>query len=399
MKPQAVRVSLDRVIQLDSLRGIAAVLVVLHHARQAFINNVDDASSGLSAYLDLGRLGVVMFFMISGFVIVKAIPRDDIGSTIMFWRHRFYRLFPAFWISVFFASFVAYLVAGTDCCAFVIPVSKNIFLANMTMIPLRLHQPMLIGVYWSLELELLFYGMISSIAFAGFNGAKTVTSAALLMLVASILAAITTASKIGSAEIGKSQLFLALLHLSIMFAGGAVRYHWDEQAGRSDKLTSMPLPLKSYFILQIMFFSAVVAAKARHGIEPHTFRVAATYLLGIGAFLICLCYCSGSRLGMFVGNRSYGIYLLHIPVLSLMSYGLAKWTVQSADYFSYIFVACAVTIGLADVMRRFVERPTIRFAHFYSSASVRGRSISPIVATSVPLLKVLTLVPDKIVKP
>ncbi|MDB5714727.1 MAG: hypothetical protein JWO15_2124 [Sphingomonadales bacterium] len=393
MTPQVAHGQSGRVRQLDSLRGIAAVLVLLHHARQAFINNVDDASTGLSAYLDVGRLGVVIFFLISGFVIVKAVPRSDFRSTAQFWKHRFYRLFPAFWISVFFATFVAYLVVSTGCCAFVMPVTGEMFLANMTMIPLRFHQPMLIGVYWSLELELLFYALISMIALAGFNGAKTVTRAALLAFMAAIVAAATTATHSGAGEIGKDQLFLAMLHLSIMFAGGALRYHWDEQGDVKNRLAGMPTLLKAYFFLQLAFFSIVVAIKARHGIEPHTFRVAATYLLGIAAFLACLYYCNGSRFGMFMGNRSYGIYLLHVPVLSMVSFSIAKFAVPPLGYFSYILVAGVVTLALADASRRFVERPAIRLGHMSYRGSVKRRPPSMTVATGLPVSEVRPLLP------
>jgi peptidoglycan/LPS O-acetylase OafA/YrhL len=382
-----------RVTQLDSLRGIAAVLVVLHHARQAFINNVDDAATGLSAYLDVGRLGVVIFFLISGFVIVKAIPGSDPGSTAQFWKHRFYRLFPAFWVSVFFATFVAYLVFSTGCCAFAMPVTKEIFIANMTMSPLRFHEPMLIGVYWSLELELLFYALISMIALVGLNSARAITGAALLTFMAAVMAAATTATHSGAGEIGKDQLFLALLHLSIMFAGGALRYHWDEQTVGQNHLASMPLLLKAYFFLQLAFFSTVVVVKARHGIEPHTFRVAATYLLGIAAFLTCLYFCNGSRFGMFMGDRSYGIYLLHVPVLSLVSFGSAKFASHPIGYLSYIVVASAITLALADALRRFIERPAIRLGHMYHRGSVRNPSPSDVVAPGVPAVEGLASLP------
>jgi peptidoglycan/LPS O-acetylase OafA/YrhL len=391
---QGLKRSAARVGQLDSLRGIAAMLVVLHHGPQAFGNDVNDATTGLSAYLDVGRLGVVVFFMISGFVIVKAIPGNDTRSIQLFWKHRFFRLFPAFWISVFVATIVAQLVSTSGCCAFVTPVNGNVFLANMTMIPLRLHQPMLIGVYWSLELELFFYGLITAITFAGCNSVKTITGAALLTFFGAIAAALIAASHGEAGEIGKNQLFLALLHLSLMFAGGAVRYHWDEQATRKTFLSDMPLPLKAYLLLQFAFFTAVVAIKLRHGIEPHTFRVAATYLLGIGGFLSCLRYFDGSWIGNFMGNRSYGIYLIHVPVLSLLSYAIARGMIPPLGYTAYLAIALIVTLTLADMMRRFVERPAIRLGHMHDRwMASRKMAAAAIVAAGI------IMVDDQIMPP
>jgi peptidoglycan/LPS O-acetylase OafA/YrhL len=374
---------MKRVAQLDSLRGIAAMLVVLHHVPQAIINDVNDATTGLSGYLDVGRMGVVIFFMISGFVIVKAIPGNTARSIRLFWKHRFFRLFPAFWISVFVATIVAQTVATSNCCAFVVPATRDVFIANMTMIPLRMHEPMLIGVYWSLELELFFYALISVITVASCNNAKIITRVALLAFVGAIAAAMVTTVKIGAGEIGKDQLFLALLHLSLMFAGGAVRYHWDEQATRISFLRTMPTPLKAYFLLQLGFFTAVAAVKLRHGIEPHTFRVAATYLLGIGAFLACLRYFDGSWLGTFMGNRSYGIYLIHVPVLSLLSYVIVRGIIPPLGYTAYLAVVLVVTLILADMMRRFVERPSIRLGHMHDRWMASRKMTPAMIAASI----------------
>ncbi len=383
--------SARRVAQLDSLRGIAALLVVLHHSRQAFINDVNDATTGLSAYLDMGRLGVVIFFIISGFVIVKAVPGRGPRPVGLFWKHRFFRLFPAFWISVILATIVAQLVAGSQCCAFATPVSRDIVLANMTMIPLRLHEPMLIGVYWSLELELFFYGLISAIALAGRNvgqnGARTVTLTAFGMFFAAIVAAGATAIREGTGEIGKDQVFLALLHLSLMFAGSALRYHWDGTPRRETFLRDMPVALKAYLFLQLGFFVGVAAIKMRHGIEPHTFRVAATYLLGIGGFLWCLRSFDGSWLGTVVGNRSYGIYLIHVPVMSLLSYAIARSVLPPLGYATYLIATLALTMLLADLMRRFVERPAIRLGHLHDRW-VSNRRVLTVVAPPVAALAV-----------
>ena len=352
-----------RIAQLDSLRGVSALLVLLHHARQAYENSVDDAWTGIGAYLDLGRLGVVVFFMISGFVIVKAIPGKDASSAALFWKHRFFRLYPPFWVSVFLAALIAPAAVQSQCCAFTVPASGTALLSNLTMFPLRFHQPMLVGVYWTLELEMLFYGLVTAITMAGRNSYATVSRLAIGLFACAAAAAALTALRSGAKDIGHDQSFLVLLHLSFMFAGSAIRYHWERRPTREALFTTMPGSLKLYLGLVLGFFSAVVLAKARHSIEPHTFRVAATYILSVVMFLGCLRFFSGSWLGTFLGNRSYGIYLLHIPMLTILSYEFGSRNTPLVSFPLFVILAGVLTLLGADLLRRCVERPAIRFAH------------------------------------
>ncbi|WP_283814409.1 acyltransferase family protein [Bradyrhizobium nitroreducens] len=67
---------------MESLRGLAAVSVVAYHA---FGRSIDTNVTGLAP--------VVLFFVLSGFVLARSLAR---GPTIAeFFRHRVFRLFPA----------------------------------------------------------------------------------------------------------------------------------------------------------------------------------------------------------------------------------------------------------------------------------------------------------------
>ncbi|MDE1171856.1 MAG: acyltransferase [Verrucomicrobium sp.] len=118
--------------QLDALRFAAALLVVWSHAigNNAFHHG------------ELGRLGVLVFFLISGFVNYQSLLKD--ASLSRFGIKRFFRLYPAFMVS---------LLAAAACWGITIPQ----LLCNVTMLPSLLGQREAIGVYWTLEIEVLFY--------------------------------------------------------------------------------------------------------------------------------------------------------------------------------------------------------------------------------------------------
>jgi peptidoglycan/LPS O-acetylase OafA/YrhL len=88
---------------------------------------------------------VELFFIISGFVILKSLERSP--SVRGFAYARVARLLPTFWLSVLCAAPLAFAVGNTWADV----------AANLTMAPRLLHHPMIVTAYWTLTLEMLFY--------------------------------------------------------------------------------------------------------------------------------------------------------------------------------------------------------------------------------------------------
>src|SRR5687768_11010130 len=110
----------DRIPELDLLRFIAAVSVVLFHA-----TNWPADPNLLTRIATYGSLGVPLFFMISGFVILMTAQNR---SGIEFINSRIARLYPSFWIAVLLSSLALALLADD-------PPSLATFAANLTMQP------------------------------------------------------------------------------------------------------------------------------------------------------------------------------------------------------------------------------------------------------------------------
>ena len=79
--------------ELDALRGMAAMAVVVFHYTTRARNN------GVQLFdFEIGHYGVQLFFCVSGFVIYWTLERS---KTLMdFAVSRFSRLYPAYWAAI-----------------------------------------------------------------------------------------------------------------------------------------------------------------------------------------------------------------------------------------------------------------------------------------------------------
>jgi peptidoglycan/LPS O-acetylase OafA/YrhL len=147
--------------ELDLLRFLAACAVMLFH--DAYLGPRDHIWSAsfplLGGIFKYGYLGVNLFFLLSGFVILlTAYEKDAIGFTVA----RMVRLYPAYWICVTLTA-VAIVLTGTNHS----PISVRQYLANLTMVHSFLGVQDVSGVYWTLAVELQFYFLIFLVLLTG----------------------------------------------------------------------------------------------------------------------------------------------------------------------------------------------------------------------------------------
>jgi peptidoglycan/LPS O-acetylase OafA/YrhL len=149
-----------RLPQLDLLRFAAAVAVTLYHYVSCYPKGADATAGIVGAVSNVtryGYLGVDLFFMISGFVILwSSIGRDATSFVIS----RVSRLFPAFWFSLIFTALLIYFLHDVVPEVDVPALSLRTMLANATMVPAIFDSPLIEGVYWTLEIEMRFYALI-----------------------------------------------------------------------------------------------------------------------------------------------------------------------------------------------------------------------------------------------
>ncbi len=151
----------DYTNEIDLLRFLAAIAVVIYH--WAFMGHAFgtiamsyEALAGIGKY---GYLGVQLFFIISGFVIIMSAGNATVAS---FTIARIIRLYPAYWLCCTL-SFIAILSFPQT----KFSASVSTYLYNMTMLEGFLSKPFIDHSYWTLTVEIRFYALVATVILLG----------------------------------------------------------------------------------------------------------------------------------------------------------------------------------------------------------------------------------------
>ncbi|MDI6105514.1 acyltransferase [Actinoplanes sp. NEAU-A12] len=139
--------SAPRMAWLDGLRAVAVLLVLYSHLTRALFTGLWTATD---EWLHTGTAGVMLFFLVSGYIIPASLERH--GDLRAFWRSRVRRLFPLY------LAVIAVL-------AITHPVNDPLASAvgHATMLPFLLGVPLITPVFWTLSFEMAFYLLVTTL--------------------------------------------------------------------------------------------------------------------------------------------------------------------------------------------------------------------------------------------
>ncbi len=139
----------NRLVELDALRGIGAIAVVLYHLSARFPEEFPEIAHVPFIFWP-GEYRVLLFFAISGFAIFFSLRR--IRSVADFVVNRFARLFPSYWTVIPLILLFEYM-GHVD--RLKVPFASVAI--NFTMLQSYFYHPDVDGAYWTLAYELGFY--------------------------------------------------------------------------------------------------------------------------------------------------------------------------------------------------------------------------------------------------
>nr|WP_294551795.1 acyltransferase [uncultured Rhodopila sp.] len=303
----------SRILWLDGLRGIAATAVVLGHYFESMVHFPG------SDVVDPGIFGVGMFFFISGYIIPASVRPRDRHPLVRFLSARFFRLYPLYWLSLAIGT-VVYGVGAVPA------------LVNMTMAQRFVGVPDVIGAYWTLQVELLFYGFVSITVLLGrFNSPR-------------VVAAATLASAGLAVTFGAIRFFLdrkspiaVPIGLSMILVGN-VFYML-----REGLITPNLFGKLCAIVSACLLISFCLGYSRDWGYNENPTRFAMSYSVSAALFFV-VAYRGrcGPPILSGLGLISYPIYLLHQPIQTIAEsvlHGQADWVAGVGAFIAVLLLA------------------------------------------------------------
>ena len=321
---------------LDGIRAIAALLVVGLHGAYNFIP---------------GRLGVLVFFVLSGFLITRLllIEEDKTGTVSLkiFYERRAFRIFPAFY---------AYAIAVTLYLLPTPPWAKlatcYLYISNYALVWMRPDFPM--PGSWSLSVEEQFYLLWPASFRAMVKRGKNVVAILVTIIVA--------------VQIWKVMLFFAHVDGEYLHSASDTRCS-DLLVGcvlailthRKFRIPEFLLhPAATVAPLAVFLLAAYLDAVGRHEVAIAFFYTPAAIATAV---LMLQCIALSDRHPFswldwnwvrYLGRTSYSLYLWHgFAIAAVVAMGPMK-------YRWHIVLVFALAIIFASLSYHCIERPFLR---------------------------------------
>jgi peptidoglycan/LPS O-acetylase OafA/YrhL len=363
--------------EIDALRAVAVIAVMVFHLNEAWLPG--------------GYTGVDVFFAISGYVISSSIlghPSRQLPTFLLrFYARRVLRIIPALLVCLFVTAVATALFIPDSWLSHSnFQTAKFAFLGLSNIALMRTDDAYFdprveFNPYthtWSLGIEEQFYVVFPTLFFIwmayrfAVKGGRVAASAILpiLLLVSLAYCAYITTHNPLHAYYGLGSRFWELAAGALLFQLHTVLPAWKRWGSAS--VRAAEATLSAILVLTAFFFTP-----ARD--FPYPWAIAT--ILGTIGLIDGLLSDAGRRLSsaqifrstalVWIGKRSYSLYLWHWPV-----YVLLRWTVGLASWPSRV-IAVTVVVFLAMASYRFVERP----ARYLRATTDRRRLV--VVAAAV----------------
>ena len=337
---------------IQIMRGLAALMVVFGHILHEARNLEPDAGvANILESLQLfpwGAVGVHIFFVISGFVIVYTSPKmaGSLEGIKLFLLRRFTRVVPLYWFYtslMILALFVVPAAIGTARIDWMHFLQSYLFIPHDR--PAGGIRPVL-SLGWTLNYEIYFYLVFGLFLCWGHRTAFALLALFFVLTTALGFAAPESWSAIYFWTRPVVFAFLAGAGLAMLYLRDVVLpriYFWPLMAAGMAILSLLIWPGREAFSdLAVMIAAGVIFLTAagltdqkEHNRPPGIFAA--------------------------MGNSSYSLYLSHPFILGLLQ--LAWVRLGLGDYLS-IWIYVAGTVGLsvvgAHILYLLIERPMLR---------------------------------------
>lgn len=333
---------------VEALRGIAAMLVVARHATFILATHFP---APFGSFWEFGRAGVDFFFVLSGFIITY-VHLSDIGhprTFPSFWVKRLLRIYPVYWIITALFGLLLFLSPTPG------RLEQNFAHIVFSALLMPETADPILEVGWTLRHELLFYTLFSVMLLQRQFGIALLAAWGLGIL-----------WNMGF-QLWSGAPYFGGLAGQILFRGFNIQFFFGiavalvVRSGAVWRPSMLAILGSVGFIATGMYESYGQPVMHEWPIRNLAYAASAMLALYGVATLDKTSPIRVPALALRLGAASYTIYLIHVPVLIVLEFGLRSVRnaieIPSEPVF---LVAMAVTAIVGIAFSEMVEQPLLR---------------------------------------
>ncbi|MGL5384694.1 MAG: acyltransferase family protein [Serratia sp. (in: enterobacteria)] len=341
----------DKLASVQALRGLAALAVMLFHFRWNINLSYPNLGDQLFGW---GAIGVDVFFIISGFVITLSAKKltPGLSAARVFLKHRARRILPVYFIILL----ITFLLSGAMS-TFHYPEKVSNLISAITFSPIDAnHAPFYVddsgfyGIRWTLNYEVLFYLVMAICLISKYRWPLLLGVFSLSLVVFPMLAGHSPTLDVSGYQFNSAYLNLMtnpIIWQFLVGVGFGLIYPFTKNFNGQLRLATLVIAtvVTGYFVL--------FTPRLGHGLTMSGWYLSILFIaVVLNDELITKCI---PGFIITLGEISFSLYLIH----TLMNSGIGKRfeDIGVADGLPRFVLSCAVSIGLAYLSYKFIERP------------------------------------------
>ncbi|WP_052255417.1 acyltransferase family protein [Salinicoccus sp. YB14-2] len=379
---------------LDGLRAIAVIAIILYHLNPRWLPG--------------GFLGVDTFFVISGYLITSLLLREYHNTQMIdlknFWIRRFRRLIPAvFFMTSVVITYVLIFESGIIRTVKEDGIAAFLYMSNWWYIIedvsyFEASEPKPLMHLWSLAIEEQFYIIWPAALLILLLKIKNYKHIMLIIFMMTLISLIWMMVLTVPFEDNSRVYFGTDTRLQTLLLGVLLAYIWPpfklkKDIGQKIKVWIDGVGVGALLVLVIIFITVDDSS--------HWIYYGGLYLITLVTLLLIassvhpstvLPKILGNPLFLWVGTRSYSLYLWHYPIIILINVNF----VQGQIPYYIILLQILLTIIFAEISYKWIETPFRRhgFKAVWPSSQKRLRLITTVTVAAVSLTVMTGLFDD-----
>lgn len=390
---------------IQHVRAIACLFVLCHHFQWL--------QPAIPQLFWSAWSGVDLFFAISGYVITLSFLRttvacpDDmsfaekisVNKTAIqaFFIKRSWRIFPPVIVALALLALVTLVFGITRWTDLLVEICAALSMTYNYVI--YDGGPFVLDVLWSLGVEAQFYVLVPFFLIAYSDSHRgLIASLAVFLLIGAVVRPLHIHEYTGLTQHWLAVRFSTHCRLDSLAAGVFVYFLLRKPGSVQSARNLSVLTVRGLFLfclLVLLYIPAYTSIEFSHGIGFSFLAVAAASMVFLAAgsgrpIIPCVQFRTVMR---YLGERSFGIYLVHrlagaafsaqFPSVVILERAFGGYGIVTR--FANALYVTTLTLTLAELMYRFVEKPSIRAGSYYSAKLLFGKKPREIGPPAGPL--------------